>query len=103
MDELTEQRKIELRETQTQLIKQLDALAKLDENSEWHVLRELVFSKSIASIERQILNEAQAEKINTDKLYKLQGELEWSRRYSDTDRFAESLKKQLKNIKNILK
>lgn len=103
MDELTEERRAQLRETQTQLLRQLDALAKLDEREEWQTLKELVFNKSVASIERQQLLEAQAKEISLPKLYKLQGEWEWAKRYSDVDRFADSLKKQLKEIKSLLK
>lgn len=103
MDELTEDRTVDLRENQAELIRLLDALTKLDESKEWHVLRELVFDKSVGSIERQILNESLAKEVNLPKLYKLQGELEWAKRYSDIERFADTLKKQLKNIKNILK
>lgn len=103
MDELTEEKKAKLRETQTELLLKLEALANLDENKDWQTLKELVFKKSLVSIERQQLHEAQAKDVSLYKLYRLQGEWEWAKRYCDTDRFVDSLKNQLKEIKSLLK
>ncbi len=103
MDELTEERKALLRERQAELMRLLDALTKLDKSEEWHILKELVFDKSVTSIEKTMINETQRPEINTNKLYKLQGELDWARKYSDINRFADTLKKQLQEIKDLLK
>lgn len=103
MEGLTESKKESLRIRQTELIKILEALSKLGQSEEWNVLKELIFDKSLASIERQMLNYSKEPKINTDKLYKLQGEWDWAKRYFDIERFAESLKKELEEINKILK
>jgi hypothetical protein len=100
--ELTEEQKTNLRKTQADLMRLLEALSKLDKSEEWNVLKELVFDKSVASIERQLLSESLNETIETNKLYKLQGELAWAKRYSDVNRLADTLKTQLKDIKNRL-
>lgn len=100
MDEIvSEENKARLREEQTRLIKILEALEKLDKSKEWHILKDLVFSKSLEVIERQIKNEALQPEISTDKLYKLQGEWVWAKQYSDTDRFVKTIKLQLEEIK----
>ena len=102
MDELTDEKKAKLRERQTELTKLIEALVILDKSKEWNVLREMVFDKSVASIERQLLVEAKESKIDTDKIFRLQGELAWARQYSDVNRFAESLKKELQAIKKLI-
>lgn len=99
---MNEQEKILYREEQTRLIKLLDALAKLDKNKDWETLKEMVFAKSLQAVERQMLTECLSPEISIEKLYKLQGEWVWAKQYTDVDRFIETLKKQLEEIKNKL-
>jgi hypothetical protein len=101
--ELTEEQKKLLRGRQEELIKLLDAISKISSSKEWAVLKEIIFDKSLTSIEKQILNEGQAKEINTSRIYRLQGEWLWAKHYSDMERFAEGLKLELQNIKNKLK
>ena len=101
--EMTEEVKVILRQEQARLIKLIDALVKLEKSQEWAVLKELVFDKSLEAIQRQITSEALAVTIDINKLYKLQGEWAWAKQYSDTNRFVDTLKKQLEDIKKRLK
>lgn len=100
--EITEEVKIRLREEQSKLVKIIEAFAKLEYSKEWQVTKELVFEKSLIAIERQMLNECLAPVINTDKIYRLQGEWAWAKQYNETGRFVENLKKQLEEIKKRL-
>lgn len=100
--ETTEEQKVLLREKQTELIQIIESFEKLEKSKEWETVKELVFEKSLLSIERQIMNEALAKEINISKLYKLQGEWVWAKQYNDVNRFTESLKKQLADIKKRL-
>lgn len=92
-----------LSERQDELVKIIEAFVSLNKTKEWATLRELVFDRSQASIERQMFNEANAPEVNANRIYKLQGELAWVKKYSDLDRFIETLKIELENIKNQLK
>lgn len=103
MNELDSKTKILFEEKQAELIKIIDVLAKLDGSKEWETLKESIFKKSLEGIERQIMNEALAAKIDSDKIYRLQGELAWARQYNDIGKLGESLKKQLEEIKRKLK
>lgn len=105
MDEpqLTEEGKVILRKKQTELVKIIEALAGLSQTADWNIIREMIFDKSSSSIERQLLNESINPVVNINKIYKLQGELEWSRRFGNIDRYIESLKNQLQEIKKKLK
>lgn len=102
MDEFSPEAKIKLREEQTRLIKIIESLEKLDKSKEWSSLKELVFDKSLESIERQMKFEALSPEINTDKLYNLQGQWAWAKQFCDIDRFTETLKIQLQEIKKKL-
>ena len=107
MDELdkivmTEEGKVLLREEQTRLIKIIEALSKLDKLKEWESLKELVFSKSLVNIERQMLNESVAKEVDVNKIYRLQGEWAWAKQFTETERFVDTLKRQLEEIKKKL-
>lgn len=103
MDEtLTEESKKILREKQIELIKLIEALAKLDKSEEWNTLRELTFDRSLDLIKRQLLQEALKPDLDLSKLYNLQGQWAWANQYSDIDRTISTLKNQLAEIKKKL-
>jgi hypothetical protein len=95
--------KVKLREIQNNLVRLIESYVALDKNPDWKVLQELVFEKSLASIERQILNTALSKEINLNELYKLQGEWAWAKQHLDINRVVNSLKVQLEDIKQKLK
>ncbi len=97
--DLTEAEKDQLRKRQIELVKVIESFEKLEKSKEWESVKELVFDKSLAAIEKQIMNESLAPKIDADKLYKLQGEWAWAKQYSDLNRFIYNLKNQLIEIK----
>ena len=99
---MEEELKVKLRERQSELIRIIEAFKSLEISVEWGILKELVFEKSLKSIERQILNEALSKKIDVDKIYRLQGELAWARQYNNVSHFVETIKNQLEDIKNKL-
>lgn len=100
---MDEENKVKLREIQNNLVRLIESYVELDKNADWKVLQELVFEKSLASIERQILTEALAKEINLNQLYKLQGEWVWAKQNTDINRVVSTLKLQLEDIKNKLK
>lgn len=97
-----EQEKIQLLEIQDRLIKLLEAISRLETNEDWKILKELVFDKSLSSIERQLMNETINKEVNLNQIYKLQGEWVWAKQFSDVNRLFETYKKQLEDIKNKL-
>jgi hypothetical protein len=94
--------KVKLREIQNNLVRLIESYVALDKNPDWKVLQELVFEKSLASIERQILNTALSKDINLNELYKLQGEWAWAKQHLDINRVVNTLKAQLEDIKTKL-
>lgn len=102
MSELSEERKSVFRKRQEELLRILGALDVLSKSAEWNTLKELVYDKKVASIERQIISETTQKDIDLHKLYRLQGELAWAKNQSNIDRFADALKTELQEIKNQL-
>jgi hypothetical protein len=101
--EITEEAKVRLQEKHAELVRVIESFESLEKSREWETLKELIFSKSLENIERQLLNESTAPVIDTNKLYRLQGELAWAKKYNDVDRFIDSLKKQLADINKKIK
>lgn len=103
MDEKTsEDSKALLRERQTDLIQIIEAFASLEKNEAWTVIKNLVYDKSLASIERQILIQSLTQEVSIEKIYKLQGEWAWAKQFSNPIQFVDLLKKQLTEIKKKL-
>ena len=102
-NEITEENKVQLRELQNRLVRLIEALARLDTNEDWQTLKELVFSKTLASVERQLLIETLNKEVNINKIYKLQGEWVQAKQNVDSQRFIETLKTQLEDVKSKLK
>lgn len=86
-----------------ELVKIIKSFESLEKSKEWETLKELVFSRSLASIERQMLNEATKKDVDINRIYYLQGEYAWARHYNDINHFIEGLTKELENINNKIK
>lgn len=92
-----------LRDRQTDLIRILEAIDLVLKDKGWQTLKELVFDGIVERLERQLLTEAKKPVIEAEKIYFLQGEMAWARRYSDLKSYAEMLQKELQGIKDNLK
>jgi len=102
MEDISDSSKSRLRQEQTRLITIIESFEKLEESTEWSSLKELVFNPSLASIERQLMNESLKQPLDTAMLYYLQGQRAWVKQYTDTHSFVEHLKRQLQEIKKKL-
>lgn len=92
--------KIQLQEIYDRLVRLIEALARLETNDDWKILKELVFDKSLSSIERQLMNETLNKEVNLNQIYKLQGEWAWAKQFTDVNRLIETYRKQLEDIKS---
>jgi hypothetical protein len=102
MEELNDKQKEVYEEERVRLIGIIESFDSLSKTKEWELLNELVFNPSRVSIEKQLLNETLSPVIDINKLYKLQGEWSWVKKYTDTKEYVETLKKQLLAIKSKL-
>lgn len=81
-----------------ELVKTVEAIDGVLKSRDWHVLREMMFDELVERLERQLLTEAKKPKVETDKIYFLQGELATAKRF-DLASYAEMCKKELEGIK----
>lgn len=105
MDEevLSESVKVSLEEKRAIHVNILESLDKLEKSEEWNVLKELVFNEALERIERALLQEALKPNIDLQKIYTLQGERNWAKRYCNIKTFADFHKTLLEEINNQLK
>ena len=87
-----------LRGRQAELVLIIEAIDEVLKTKAWQTLKELVWDKEVERTERLILSEGKSDEPNLKNLYKLQGELNRTRRY-DLKSYAELLQKELTGIK----
>lgn len=80
-----------------ELLKILEAIDNLSKNQDWQILKEFLFDGQTEKIERALLNEAKNIEINASKIHRLNGNLEWAKRY-DLYKLAETYKIELNNV-----
>ena len=100
MEEIEPQNKVQFEKRYDELVKIIESFERLEKSKEWEILKEYIFSKSLISLEKQLLVAARSNPVDLPKVYVLQGELIWARRYHDISKLIEMYKKQLIDIKS---
>ena len=96
-EELVIDTSVVLRKRQTELVKIIEALNAVLKVPEWKNLKELVFDQRIEKLEKELRTESLKDELRSPEIYRLQGKLEWARRY-DFYKLAETYKTELDNI-----
>ncbi len=86
-----------LQERQVILLRLIEAIDNLSKNEDWQTLKKLLFDGQVEKLEIQLLSEAKLNELQAPKIYRLQGNLEWARRW-DLYKLAETYKKELNGI-----
>ncbi len=86
-----------LQEKKAVLLRLIEAINNLSKNEDWHTLKELLFNGQVEKLEKNLLNEAKSNELSNPTIYRLQGNLEWARRW-DLYKLAETYQKELNGI-----
>lgn len=97
-EELVVDTTVILRERKTELVKIIEAINKLAKNDSWQTLKEIVFDGLVESLQKRLRVECEKNELNAPEIYRLNGQLQWARRYSDLYKLAETYKIELNNI-----
>lgn len=92
----------QLREKESETIKIIDALQKLQQTKEWHILKETIFEGLTETLNKAITTEARQENPDTLKLNRLAGQLKWAERYSNLEKLEALYRTDLTNIRSKL-
>ncbi len=81
----------------------VEAISRVEAHEDWQKLKRLVLDEVVSSLERRLLSKASDHEVNLPEVYRLQGQLEWARKYVDLKKLADSYRNQLEHIKYQLK
>ena len=88
-----------LQEKQGELAQLVEAINRVDTGEDWRKLKELLLDGIVEKLERQLKDEARKDEISLPKLYRLQGQIEWARRYTNLKKIADDKRLELESIK----
>ncbi len=97
-EELVIDTSIVLRKKQAELLKIIEVLNAVLRVPEWKILKEMVFDSRVEKLEKELKSESLKDELQIPEIYRLQGKLEWARRYSDFYKLAETYKTELDNL-----
>ena len=92
-----------LQKQQGELTQIVEAINQVEVSGEWQKLKKLFLDEIVTNLEKQLASEAGKDEVNPPKIYRLQGELKWAKRYSDLKKLSEAKRQQIENIKNQIK
>lgn len=88
-----------LLEKQGELAQLVEAINRVEANDDWRKLKELFLNGVVEKLERQLKDEASRQEVSLPKLYRLQGQIEWARKYSDLKKFSNEKRLEIENLK----
>lgn len=90
-----------LRAREAELVKIIDAIKGIVGTAEWSTLKLLVFDGEVERYEKQVSLAAKSATIDTSHLYRLQGQLVHSRRFSKLEELADAFRLELINVRKL--
>lgn len=88
-----------LQQKQGELAQLVEAINRVEANDDWRKLRELFLNGIVDRLERQLRDEAQKSEVDLPKIYRLQGQIEWAKRYSDLKKISDEKRLEIENLK----
>ena len=88
-----------LQEKQGELAILIESINRVEANEDWRKLKDVFLNGIVDKLERQLKDEAKKEEVSLPKLYRLQGQIEWAKRYSDLKKFSNEKRLEVENLK----
>ena len=92
-----------LQKQQGELTQLVEAINRVENSEDWRKLKELLLDGVVTGLEKNLRLESEKRELNLPKIYRLQGQLEWARKYTNLGRLVEVKRKEIENIKNLIK
>lgn len=92
-----------LQKQQGELTQLVEAINRVESNEDWLKLKDLLLDNVVINLEKNLKSEAEKSELSQPKIYRLQGQLEWARKYTNLNKLVEVKKKEIENIKNLIK
>ena|SRR3990167_922648 len=88
-----------LQEQQGELTQLIEAINRVEANEDWRKLKELLLDGLVEKLERQLKDEAKKDEVVLPKLYRLQGQIDWAKKYSNLKKIADEKRLEVENLK----
>lgn len=92
-----------LRQREGELVTLIEVMNRIEDNSDWLKLKSILLDSVCESIERKIRIESLKIPLDIPRIYQLQGELSWARKYSDLSKLVEDYRRELQHVRQKLK
>ena len=84
-----------LQEQQGELTRLVEAINRVEANEDWRKLKELFLNGIVEKLERQLRDEAKKDEVSLPMLYRLQGQIEWAKKYSNLKKISDEKRVEL--------
>ena len=88
-----------LQEQQGEMAKLVEAINRVEANEDWRKLKEIFLDKVVEKLERQLRDEAKKDEVSLPKLYRLQGQIEWAKKYTNLKKISDDKRLEIENLK----
>ena len=88
-----------LQEKQGELAKLIETINRVEANEDWRKLKELFLNGVVDKLERQLRDEAAKREVHLPNIYRLQGQIEWAKKYTNLKKISDDKRLEL-NFKN---
>ena len=88
-----------LQEQQGELTRLVEAINAVEASEDWRKLKELLLDGIVEKLERQLNVEAKKDEVSLPKLYRLQGQIEWAKKYSNLKKISDEKRVEIESIK----
>ena len=99
LEEKEDRRLSFLQEQQGEITRLVEAINRVEENEDWRKLKELLLDGIVEKLERQLKDEAKKDEVSLPKLYRLQGQIEWAKRFSNLKKLSDEKRLEITNLK----
>lgn len=94
-----EQARVKVQERESEIVRILEAIQTLKVSKEWGTLKTEVFDSLHKSLTRDMMEEASKANPDTNKLNRIAGEMKWAERFSDFDKWENTLRVELQGVR----
>ena len=88
-----------LEEQQGKLAQLVEAINRVEANEDWQKLKKLFLDGIVDKLERQLKEEASKSEVSLPKVYRLQGQVEWAKKYSNLKKISDEKRLEIENLK----
>ena len=88
-----------LQEKQGELAQLIEAINRVEQSEDWRKLKEIFLNGILEKLERQLKDEARKDEVSLPKLYRLQGQIEWAKKYSNLKKISDEKRLEIENFK----